>query len=407
MDNKIKIVFLSNFLNHHQLPICNEFMKQVDGSFRFIATTPVPEERLRMGYSDYNDSHSFVVKAFDGENDEISRLISDADIVISAGAPSLSSLVKRIRSDKLTFVYAERLLKDGDQLLKNPLRLLKYKWLFSRFRFNNLHLLCASSYAAIDFYKLGAFPDKKYKWGYFPELPSVNHETFECSPRSSHSHDLNLLWAGRLLDWKRPFDVLELALKLKASEIPFRLNIIGDGPEAVRLKQAIHDWQLSDQVKMLGSKTPVEVRNFMTMSDVFLFTSDYHEGWGAVLNEAMGCGSAVVASHACGSTSYLIQHGVNGLVFPCGDTDSIFNYVNLLAANESLRFRLGKNAQQTVSGEWSASSAVVRFLELCECIQNGRPTPFESGPCSIAKEISNEEAEAEARLYADRVDMIQ
>ncbi|MFR2030627.1 MAG: hypothetical protein ACLS3M_03920 [Collinsella sp.] len=63
MDNKIKIVFLSNFLNHHQLPICNELMKQVDGSFRFIATTPVPEERLRMGYSDYNDSHSFVVKA--------------------------------------------------------------------------------------------------------------------------------------------------------------------------------------------------------------------------------------------------------------------------------------------------------------------------------------------------------
>lgn len=407
MDSKIKLVFISNFFNHHQLPLCTELMSELNESFRFIATTPVPEERLRMGYSNYNDKYPFVIKAYDGESPEISRLIIDADIVINAGAPDLPSLVKRIHSNKITFVYAERLLKDGDQLLKNPLRALKYRWLFSRFNFNNLHLLCSSSYAAIDFQKIGAFPNKKYKWGYFPELPSVGDKAFTCMSQSTQHNELNLLWAGRLLDWKRPADAIELASKLKANEIPFHMNIIGDGPESISLKRAIQSEHLSDQVNMLGSKTPDEVRKYMALSDIYLFTSDYREGWGAVLNEAMGCRTAVVASHACGSTNYLVQHGDNGLVYPCGDSDSIFNCVNLLFKNEQLRHRLGEAAQQTVYGNWSASSAAARFLELCECISNGRPTPFESGPCSIAQEISNEDAEAEARRNSDRLDLVR
>lgn len=407
MGKSIKVVFISNFLNHHQLPLCNEFVTRLDGSFKFIATTPIPEERLQMGYGDINDKYPFVVKAYKGETNEIAKLINDAHVVINAGAPSLPSLIKRIHSNKLTFVYAERLLKDGDHLLKNPLRAVKYKWLFSRFQRNNLYLLCASNYAAIDFYKLDAFPDKKFKWGYFPELPSANVKTITCTSKSSQCHELNILWAGRLLDWKRPADAVELALRLKENEISFRMNIIGDGPEAANIERAIRSGDLGEQVKMLGSKNPAEVRDHMAQSDIFLFTSDYREGWGAVLNEAMGCGSAVIASHACGSTNYLIQHGVNGLVFPCGDTDSIFSYVKLLAEDDSLRFRLGEKAQQTVHGEWSASSAAVRFLELCECISNGCLTPFESGPCSVAKEISNEEAEAEARRNFEQLDLVR
>jgi glycosyltransferase involved in cell wall biosynthesis len=41
---------------------------------------------------------------------------------------------------------------------------------------------------------------------------------------------------------------------------------------------------------------------------VFIFTSDRNEGWGAVLNEAMGSGCAVVAADLIGSVPYLIEH---------------------------------------------------------------------------------------------------
>ncbi len=49
---------------------------------------------------------------------------------------------------------------------------------------------------------------------------------------------------------------------------------------------------------MLGAMSPDKVRAYMERADVFLFTSDFNEGWGAVLNESMNSGCAVVASHA-------------------------------------------------------------------------------------------------------------
>lgn len=47
-----------------------------------------------------------------------------------------------------------------------------------------------------------------------------------------------------------------------------------------------------------------EVRSYMEKADIYLFTSDFNEGWGAVLNESMNSGCAVVASHAIGSVPF-------------------------------------------------------------------------------------------------------
>ena len=391
---QIKLVLISNFLNHHQLPLCEEFLDLLDGSFRFVATQPIPGERLSMGYANYNDMYPFVIKAYDGEDKETARTIYDADIVINAGAPALRSVIRRVWSDRLTFVYAERLLKEGDRVLRNPLRLLKYKWLFSRFNRKNLHLLCASSYAASDFSKIGAFPGKKYKWGYFPELSPVMEKDSCRHLHRDGSSELSLLWAGRLLDWKRPYDAVELAKSLYAEGVPFNLSIIGNGVEFAGVQEAVEAAGLGNRVKMLDSKGPDEVKSAMARSDVFLFTSDYREGWGAVLNEAMGCGAAVVASHACGSTNFLIRHGVNGLIYPCGCIDSLQRQVKLLATDGDLRIRLGRVARETVHGEWGAHSAASRFLELSDSIIGKRANPFTAGPCSRAYDISNEEAEA-------------
>ena len=76
---------------------------------------------------------------------------------------------------------------------------------------------------------------------------------------------------------------------------------------------------VEDCVEMLGAMSPDEVRAYMERADVFLFTSDFNEGWGAVLNESMNSGCAVVASHAIGSVPFLIKDGVNGLIYENGN----------------------------------------------------------------------------------------
>ncbi len=57
----------------------------------------------------------------------------------------------------------------------------------------------------------------------------------------------------------------------------------------------------------------------MERAEIYLFTSDRQEGWGAVLNEAMNSGCAVLTSHEIGATPYLVKDGENGIVFKSRD----------------------------------------------------------------------------------------
>ena len=57
----MKITFFSNFLNHHQLPFCKEMYKCIGEDFKFVATEPVPEERLNMGYHDMSTQYPFAL----------------------------------------------------------------------------------------------------------------------------------------------------------------------------------------------------------------------------------------------------------------------------------------------------------------------------------------------------------
>ncbi len=50
----VKITFFSNFLNHHQLPLCLELMKIEGVDFKFVACIPIVEEKLKLGYEDMN-----------------------------------------------------------------------------------------------------------------------------------------------------------------------------------------------------------------------------------------------------------------------------------------------------------------------------------------------------------------
>ena len=64
--------------------------------------------------------------------------------------------------------------------------------------------------------------------------------------------------------------------------------------------------------------SPEKVRSVMEKSHIFVFTSSHLEGWGAVVNEAMNSGCAVVANVQAGAVPYLIEQGVNGIAYPRG-----------------------------------------------------------------------------------------
>lgn len=306
------------------------------------------------------------------------REILQADAILVGSAPQ-SLLDDRLRAGRLILRYQERPLKNGTEPMKFLPRMLKWR------RWNPpgkpVYLLCASAYAAGDYAKMGLFRGKAYKWGYFPQTLSYDRESL-----LSQKEPGSILWAGRFLDWKHPDDAIRLAARLRDAGHAFTLRMAGSGPLEPKLHQLIAQNGLDAQVRLLGSLSPEQVRREMERSAIFLFTSDRHEGWGAVLNEAMNSGCAVVASDAAGSTPYLVNDGVNGCVYPSGNGDELYGNAARLLAHPSERERMGKNAYETITDTWNAQAAAGRLCELIWAILAGdlSPEPYLEGPCSHA-----------------------
>ena len=50
----MQVVFVSNYFNHHQLSFCDALYELLEGSFCFLQTQPMEEERVKMGATQHN-----------------------------------------------------------------------------------------------------------------------------------------------------------------------------------------------------------------------------------------------------------------------------------------------------------------------------------------------------------------
>ena len=102
---------------------------------------------------------------------------------------------------------------------------------------------------------------------------------------------------------------------------------------------------------------PDRVKKYMEEANIFISTSNFMEGWGAVINEAMSCGCAVVASHAVGSVPYLIEHKKNGLIYQSGNNGDLYHKVRRLINHSKLQTIYGTKAYDTMVHTWNPEVA--------------------------------------------------
>ena len=385
----MKVTFFSNFMNHHQLSFCHAMNRLTGGEFTFVATTAIPQEQLQLGYRDMNKQFPFVLTTYDNEQhvQMAEKLAIDSDVVIFGSAPE-KYLLLRLKENRLTFRYSERLYKEGLPLRKIP-RAFAYAWLHhGRFMRKPLYMLCASAYTAADCAVFGNYWGRTYKWGYFPEVKK--HVLDKLFIQKRKNKKVSILWVARLIELKHPEATIHLAEKLKQNGYDFDMNLIGNGNLEKQIEQMICDKKLEDCVHLLGAMSPEEVREHMEAADIFLFTSDFNEGWGAVLNESMNSACAVVASHAIGSVPFLLEDGKNGYIYCNGNMDSLYERVAKLLDQPELREQLGREAYHTLAAAWNADVAAERFVVLAQSLLEGTTADlFESGPCSRAKILEN------------------
>ena len=372
----MKITFVSNFLNHHQIPLCDGFAEIPGVEFTFVSTENVPQERIRLGYRQDFAHISYYREAIAPQEQlAAEQLCFESDVVIIGSAP-MALVERRLKAGKLTFSYNERWFKQG--FWRHPGDIYRAFRAFTCHNHPNYYQLCASAYTAGDSNRVFAFPGRKLRWGYFPAVKQHDTEMLMAAKEPA-----TIIWVGRFLGWKHPEKAVEVAARLKEDGVPFRLSMIGNGEEEADIQALVKQYGLEEQVHLLGSMSPEQVRMHMERSSVFLFTSDFGEGWGAVLNEAMNSGCAAVASHAIGSAPYLINHGKNGLIYQNDDMEQLYRYTKQLLTDAALREKVGREAYKTMIGCWNGREAARRLHALAEAKLTGQALPvYQDGPMS-------------------------
>ena len=379
MKTDITVTFFSNFLLHHQTPFCEAMVDKLGDNFKYVATETIPKERLDLGYKDLSHDVDYAVNSYESkEKYELAmKLGAESDVVIIGSAPD-SFIEERLKNNKLTFRYHERYFKEGRWRIIDPRVFMSHYKKDIRYKKKNLYMLCASAYTAPDCRFIGCYKGKAFKWGYFP--PVKRYE--DINSLIKNKDHVSILWVARFIKLKHPEAPLFVAKKLKQNGYEFTLNVIGSGVLEDDIKKSITENGLDENVKLLGTMSPENVREIMERSEIFLFTSDRNEGWGAVLNESMNSACAVVASGAIGSVPYLIKDGENGYIYKDGDLNDLFAKVKNLIDDDKKRIALAKNAYRTLTDTWNAETAAERLLTLIDNIKNGKETPFTDGPCS-------------------------
>lgn len=384
------VTFFSNYLNDHQLPFCEAMISQIgENNFHFVAHECIDSERTAIGFLDMNEVYPFVVKAFEGGEAQrfAEELMLNSDIVIVGSCINMP-IHQRIKANKITFRYNERFLKKGDFYWFDP-RIQRGMYLnFGRYRSQTkpLYELCASAYTARDLSLFGFPKSKCFKWGYFPQLKQYTNidKLIEQKREKSilrHPDNVSILWVARLIEWKHPEYPIEIAKRLKDDGYKFSLDMIGIGCMKDKVQQLIDKYGLQDCVRLLGGMPPSEVRRYMEQSEIFLFTSDKNEGWGAVLNESLNSACAVVANKAIGSVPFLLDHEINGLMYDESVYDA-YCQVKKLMDNSTMRRELGVKGYYTITETWNAVNATKCLLQLFQYLQNDEDFRIVSGPCS-------------------------
>jgi glycosyltransferase involved in cell wall biosynthesis len=205
---------------------------------------------------------------------------------------------------------AENNLGSNNNFLKNAIKKLLFPIFFSFF-YKIFYIGTLNKYFYMN-YRV-----KKNKLLFTPYF--VNNNFFKKA-RKINNNTLNVLYVGKFISRKRPFDILKTALILKDYK-HIKFFLVGDGPLLKECKKWVKKNFLNN-VNLLGFKNQLEIKKIYNRSHILVNCSAY-ETWALVVNEAMASGLPCIVTNMTGSSFDLIKNNQTGYVYKVGDLKSL------------------------------------------------------------------------------------
>jgi glycosyltransferase involved in cell wall biosynthesis len=195
-----------------------------------------------------------------------------------------------------------------------------------------------------------------------PEIVNIPYHCdlapFLAQPRAKASdrHPV-FLFCGQMIARKGVDLLLEAFARLERG----RLLLVGREADLPRLLAPLPPG-VRERIEYAGFQPPAELPRFFARADVFVLPSR-HDGWGVVVNQALGAGLPILCSDRVGAGLDLVQGEVNGLRFSAGDKTALAAAMkrcldapkDLIAWGNASRARAAEWTPTAGAGKWIAA----------------------------------------------------
>lgn len=160
-----------------------------------------------------------------------------------------------------------------------------------------------------------------------------------------------VLFAGKLLPFKRPLDVVRAVSMVRAEGLDCRVMVAGSGPLEAEL---IHEAKANEvPLDLLGFQNQSEMPAAYAAADLLVLPSTGRETWGLVANEALASGLPIAVSDQVGCAPDLATNSLAGRTFEMGQVASLADVI--IRSSEDAK---SADDIQKLSDQYSISAAL-------------------------------------------------
>lgn len=212
---------------------------------------------------------------------------------------------------------------------------------------------------------IGSLAERQYR-ARFPEprhfcIPYYCElEAFRTAAPARREGGLTFLFCGQMIARKGLDHLLAAFAAVAARHSHVRLLLVGREAELPQMLKALPP-EVRARVEYAGFQPPEALPRYFAQADVFVLPSRY-DGWGVVVNQAIGAGLPVVCSDAVGAAYDLVEENVNGLRFPPGDIPALTRCLERFAEDPALAPAWGA-ASLAKAGEWTPDRGAAKWVE--------------------------------------------
>jgi glycosyltransferase involved in cell wall biosynthesis len=172
---------------------------------------------------------------------------------------------------------------------------------------------------------------------------------------------MELLFVGKLRYYKGVDDLLQALAAVPMAS----LTVVGDGPMRDEWEALAQQLGLADRVIFTGEVTDDELPTRYADADLFVLPANARaEAFGTVLLEAMAAGLPCITTEVGTGTSWVVQHGVTGLVVPPRNPEALAEAIRQLLTDSDVRWRMGQQGQQRAQQEFSQQKMIQNVMGL-------------------------------------------